>query len=110
MAKKAKSTRAEQKVRGKIMLAASKAITAKLSGSEKKNLKKHRDYLRGLENRREELVVANRATNNKHAKELEVLDQQIAEWKLKIEEEANKKKKWTVCNKHVITPFLHPCT
>ena len=31
-----------------------KAITAKLSGSEKKNLKKHRDYLRGLENRREE--------------------------------------------------------
>ena len=39
-----------------------------------------------------------------------MLDQQIAEWKLKIEEEANKKKKWTVCNKHVITPFLHPCT
>lgn len=31
-----------------------KAITAKLSGSEKKKLKKHRDYLRGLENRREE--------------------------------------------------------
>lgn len=39
------------------------------------------------------LVVANRATNNKHAKELEALDQQIAEWKLKIEEEASKRKK-----------------
>ena len=65
--------------------------------SAKKIIKKHRDYLRGLEKRREEcilqavlmnrLILANRATNNKHAKELEALEKQILEMKARITSE-----------------------
>lgn len=35
------------------------------------------------------LIVANRATNNKHAAELEALEKQIIEWKARIASESN---------------------
>ena len=65
MAKKTKQTRTEQKVRGKITKAAAygipvfliihrKPASTKQGGSNKKLVKKHQDYLRGLEKRKQE--------------------------------------------------------
>jgi hypothetical protein len=80
-------------------------MNKKLTGSDKKKVKKHRDFLRGLENRREQyffycslthrLIIANRATHNQHEKELEELEKQIVEWKQKIAEESGTTEKKT---------------
>ena len=38
------------------------------------------------------LIIANRATNNKHEQELEAIEKQIQEMRTRIEEETNREK------------------
>ena len=38
------------------------------------------------------LIIANRATNNKHEQELEAIEKQIQEMQTRIEEETNREK------------------
>ena len=90
MAKKGKTNQSEKKVKAQPQK--SKAVKSSTTTSEKRIIKGHRNFLRGLEKRREELIIANRATNNKHEQELEAIEKQIQEMRTRIEEETNREK------------------